>query len=97
MVAVPPALAAESWVDNPNVDNLNPGTKSGQEIFEKKKVSRRRTTSQQQRRMPRPLVVYWKVKLCFKAKSLIQYQLNITRAEIRPNGETYFSNTALFR
>ena len=37
MVAVPPALAAESWVDNPNVDNLNPGTKSGQEIFEKKR------------------------------------------------------------
>ena len=36
MVALPPALAADSWADNPNVGNFNPGTKSGQEIFEKK-------------------------------------------------------------
>ena len=35
MAAVPPAPAADSWVDNPNVGNFNPGTKSGQEIFEK--------------------------------------------------------------
>ena len=34
MVAVPLAQAAESWVDNPNVGNFNPGKKSGQEIFE---------------------------------------------------------------
>ena len=36
MAAVPPALAADSWVDNPNVGNFNPGTKSGQAIIEKK-------------------------------------------------------------
>ena len=36
MAAVPLAPAADSWVDNPNVGNFNPGTKAGQEIFEKK-------------------------------------------------------------
>ena len=34
--AVPPALATESWVDNSNVGNFNPGTKVGQANFEKK-------------------------------------------------------------
>ena len=34
--AVPPASAAEIWVDNPNFGNLNPGTKEGQTIFENK-------------------------------------------------------------
>ena len=34
MAAVPPAPAADSWVDNPNVGNFNPGKKEGQEIFE---------------------------------------------------------------
>ena len=36
MAAVPPAPAADSWVDNLNVGNFNPGTKAGQAIFEKK-------------------------------------------------------------
>ena len=36
MAEVPPAPAVDSWVDNPNVCNINPGTKSGQAIFEKK-------------------------------------------------------------
>ena len=36
MEAVPPAPAADSWVDNSNVGNFNPGTKSGLAIFEKK-------------------------------------------------------------
>ena len=27
MAAVPPAPAADSWVDNPNVGNFNPGKK----------------------------------------------------------------------
>ena len=36
MAAVPPAPAADSWVDNTNVGNFNPGTKSGQAIFENK-------------------------------------------------------------
>ena len=36
MEAVPPAPAANSWVDNPNVGRFNPGKKSGQEIYEKK-------------------------------------------------------------
>ena len=36
MSEVPPALAADSWVDNPNVGNFNPGTKAGQAIIEKK-------------------------------------------------------------
>ena len=35
MSSVPPAPAADSWVDNPNVCNINPGTKSGQAILEK--------------------------------------------------------------
>ena len=33
MAAVPPASVADSWVDNPNVDNFNIRTKAGQEIF----------------------------------------------------------------
>ena len=33
LAAVPPDPVAESWVDNPNVGNFNPGTKAGQEIF----------------------------------------------------------------
>ena len=33
MEAVPPAPAADSWVDNPNVINFNTRTKSGQAIF----------------------------------------------------------------
>ena len=37
MEALPPAPAAVSWVDNPNVGNFNPGKKAGQAIFEKKK------------------------------------------------------------
>ena len=36
MAAVPPAPEADSWFDNPNVGNFNPGTKSGQAILEKK-------------------------------------------------------------
>ena len=36
MKAVPPALEADSWVDNPNFGNFNPGTKAGQVIFENK-------------------------------------------------------------
>ena len=36
MAAVPPAPSAEIWVDNPNVGNLNPGTKPRQEFFENK-------------------------------------------------------------
>ena len=36
MAAVPPAPQANSLVDNPNVGNFNPGTKSWQEIFEEK-------------------------------------------------------------
>ena len=36
MAAPPPAQAADSWVDNPNFVNFNPGTKAGQSIFEKK-------------------------------------------------------------
>ena len=36
MAAVPPAPSAEIWVDNPNVGNLNTGTKPRQEFFEKK-------------------------------------------------------------
>ena len=36
MAAVPPAPAADSWVDNTNVGNFNPGTKSVQENFENK-------------------------------------------------------------
>ena len=39
MAAVPPAPAADSWVDNTNVGNFNLGTKAGQEIFEKKTKS----------------------------------------------------------
>ena len=39
MAAVPPAPAEDRWFDNPNVDNFNPGKKSGQAIFEKKKKS----------------------------------------------------------
>ena len=35
MTAVPPAPAAESWVDNTNVGNFNSGTKAWQAIFEK--------------------------------------------------------------
>ena len=35
--AVPPASAAETWVDNLNVCNFNPGKKSGQAVFEKKR------------------------------------------------------------
>ena len=34
MAEVPPAPATDSWVNNPNVGNFNPGTKSGQAIFE---------------------------------------------------------------
>ena len=37
MAAVPPVLAADSWVYNPNDINFNPGTKVGQDIFENKK------------------------------------------------------------
>ena len=36
MAAVTPAPAAEIWVDNPNVGNLNTGTKPRQEFFENK-------------------------------------------------------------
>ena len=36
MSEVPLALAADSWVDNPNVGNFNPGKKSGQSIFANK-------------------------------------------------------------
>ena len=36
MSEVPLALAADSWVDNPNVGNFNPGKKSGQYIFANK-------------------------------------------------------------
>ena len=36
MAEIPPAPAAEIWLDNPNVGNFNPGKKLGQEIFEKK-------------------------------------------------------------
>ena len=36
MTSVPPAPAADSWVDNPNVGNFNPVTKAGQAILEKK-------------------------------------------------------------
>ena len=39
MAAVPPAPAADRWVDNPNVGNFNPGKKSGQVIFKKKTKS----------------------------------------------------------
>ena len=35
MVAGPTAPAADSWVDNPNVGNFNPGKKAGQAIFRK--------------------------------------------------------------
>ena len=38
MAAVPPALAQDSWVDNPNVGNFNTGTKEGHPIFEKRKT-----------------------------------------------------------
>ena len=36
MAEVPPAPEADSWVDNPNVCNLNKGTKLGQNVFENK-------------------------------------------------------------
>ena len=36
MAAVPPAPVVDSWVDNPNVGNFNPGTKAGQASFKKK-------------------------------------------------------------
>ena len=36
MLAVPPAQAADSWVDNPNVGHFNLGTKAGQAIFKKR-------------------------------------------------------------
>ena len=36
MLAVPPDPTADSWVDNPDVGNFNPGTKAGQAILEKK-------------------------------------------------------------
>ena len=36
MAAVPPVPVADSWVDNTNVGNFNPDTKSGEEIFENK-------------------------------------------------------------
>ena len=36
MAAVPPAPAANSWVNNPNFGKFNPVTKIGQTIFEKK-------------------------------------------------------------
>ena len=35
LVAGPPDPAADSWVDNPNVGNFDPGTKAGQAIIEK--------------------------------------------------------------
>ena len=38
MAEIPPAPAAEIWVDNPSVGNFNTGTKSGQAIFEKKTI-----------------------------------------------------------
>ena len=34
MAKVPPARAVDSWVDNTNFGNFNPGKKSGQAIFE---------------------------------------------------------------
>ena len=36
MAVVPSSPTLDSWVGNPNVGNLNPGTKAGQAIFENK-------------------------------------------------------------
>ena len=62
--AVPPASAAEIWVDNPNFGNLNPGTKAGQKIFEKKtKTPKDKNLPTATKNMIRPFVVSWKIKL----------------------------------
>ena len=64
MAEVPPAPATDSWVNNTNVGNFNPGKKKGRK-FSKiiQKISRRRTASQQQIKMLKPFLFYLKIKL----------------------------------